>query len=194
MLQSDRGITYAGEVPAGSRVVEGEWWGADYNGPPLVSFEKKLADGLGLKIGDTITVNVLGRNIDRDHRQSARGRLAEPRHQFRPGVFARRLRRRAAHPYRDADLAGGDTVRRDAAHRSTPSRRPSRPSPRCGVKDALEAVGAVVTNLVLGDPRRELGDADRRRCWCSAARWRPATAIGSMTPSSSRRSARPAAA
>ena len=32
-------------------------------GPPLVSFEKKIADGLGLKIGDPVTVNVLGRNI-----------------------------------------------------------------------------------------------------------------------------------
>ena len=41
----------------------GEWWGADYSGPPLVSFENKVADGLGLKIGDDVTVNVLGRNI-----------------------------------------------------------------------------------------------------------------------------------
>ena len=63
MLQSDRGITYARDVPAGSRVVDGEWWAADYSGPPLVSFEKKIADGLGLKLGDEVTVNVLGRNI-----------------------------------------------------------------------------------------------------------------------------------
>ena len=63
VLQSDRGITYAGEVPAGSRVVAGKWWGPDYQGPPLVSFENKIADGLGLKIGDPVVVNVLGRNI-----------------------------------------------------------------------------------------------------------------------------------
>ena len=63
VLQSDRGITYTGEIPKGSTVVEGEWWGAAYDGPPLVSFEKKLADGLGLKLGDMVTVNVLGRNI-----------------------------------------------------------------------------------------------------------------------------------
>ncbi len=63
VLQSDRGITYSGEVPAGSRVVDGKWWGPDYQGPPLVSFENKIAEGLGLKIGDTIVVNVLGRNI-----------------------------------------------------------------------------------------------------------------------------------
>jgi putative ABC transport system permease protein len=63
VLQSDRGLTYTGEVPKGSKVVEGTWWGADYDGPPLVSFEKKLADGLQLKIGDQVVVNVLGRDI-----------------------------------------------------------------------------------------------------------------------------------
>jgi putative ABC transport system permease protein len=63
VLQSDRGLTYTGEVPRGSKVVEGTWWGADYDGPPLVSFEKKLADGLKLKIGDQVVVNVLGRDI-----------------------------------------------------------------------------------------------------------------------------------
>ena len=62
VLQSDRGLTYTGEIPSGSKVVEGQWWGADYSGPPLVSFEKKLADGLGLKLGDSV-MNVLGRNV-----------------------------------------------------------------------------------------------------------------------------------
>ena len=37
--------------------------GPDYQGPPLVSFEKRIADGLGLKVGDAVTVNVLGRNL-----------------------------------------------------------------------------------------------------------------------------------
>ncbi len=63
VLQSDRGLTTAATVPAGSRVVAGQWWDADYHGPPLVSFEQKLADGLGLHLGDAVTVNVLGRNI-----------------------------------------------------------------------------------------------------------------------------------
>jgi len=63
VLQSDRGLTYTGEIPKGSKIVEGEWWGADYAGPPLVSIEKKIADGLKLAIGDEIVVNVLGRNI-----------------------------------------------------------------------------------------------------------------------------------
>jgi putative ABC transport system permease protein len=63
VLHSDRGITYGNEIPAGSRLVAGEWWPADYQGPPLVSFEAKIADALGLKIGDPVVINVLGRNI-----------------------------------------------------------------------------------------------------------------------------------
>jgi len=63
VLHSDRGITYGNEVPAGSRIVAGAWWPADYHGPPLVSFEAKIADALGLKIGDEVVLNVLGRNV-----------------------------------------------------------------------------------------------------------------------------------
>jgi putative ABC transport system permease protein len=63
VLQSDRGLTSTAEIPKGSKIVEGEWWGADYDGPPLVSIEKKIADGLKLKLGDPIVVNVLGRDI-----------------------------------------------------------------------------------------------------------------------------------
>jgi len=63
VLQSDRGLTYTGEIPKGSKIVDGRWWGADYRGPALVSIEKKIADGLRLKLGDEIVVNVLGRDI-----------------------------------------------------------------------------------------------------------------------------------
>jgi putative ABC transport system permease protein len=63
-IGSDRGLTYAAAPTAGSRVVAGEWWPADYRGPPLVSFDAQIARGMGLKVGDTITINVLGREID----------------------------------------------------------------------------------------------------------------------------------
>ncbi|HEU4358663.1 MAG TPA: FtsX-like permease family protein, partial [Xanthobacteraceae bacterium] len=63
VLQGDRGITYGNELPAGSRLVQGHWWQPNYQGPPLVSLENRVADGLGLKLGDNITVNVLGRNL-----------------------------------------------------------------------------------------------------------------------------------
>ena len=62
-IRSERGLTYSPTVPAGSRVVEGEWWPRDYQGSPLVSFEADLARGMGLGIGDTLTINVLGREV-----------------------------------------------------------------------------------------------------------------------------------
>jgi putative ABC transport system permease protein len=63
VLRGDRGITYAKNVPENSTLSEGAWWPADYSGEPLVSFPAEEGKELGLKLGDTVTVNVLGRNI-----------------------------------------------------------------------------------------------------------------------------------
>lgn len=62
-LRGDRGVTYAATPPEGSKIVKGQWWAPDRSGPPLVSMEEGVARGLGLDVGDTITVNVLGRNL-----------------------------------------------------------------------------------------------------------------------------------
>jgi len=63
-LRGDRGLTYAATPPEGTRLVAGRWWPADYDGPPLVSFDAAIAAGWGVGIGSTVTVNVLGRDID----------------------------------------------------------------------------------------------------------------------------------
>lgn len=63
VLRGDRGITYAKNKPENSTLTEGAWWPADYGGEPLVSFSAEEAGELGLKLGDTVTVNVLGRNV-----------------------------------------------------------------------------------------------------------------------------------
>ena len=63
VLRGDRGITYAATLPENSKLSAGAWWPADYKGKPLVSFSAEEAGELGLKIGDLITVNVLGRDI-----------------------------------------------------------------------------------------------------------------------------------
>ncbi|HUB46038.1 MAG TPA: FtsX-like permease family protein [Acetobacteraceae bacterium] len=63
-LRGDRGLTYAATPPPGTEIVAGHWWPPDYDGPPLVSFDAGLAKGWGVKVGDTIRVNVLGRDID----------------------------------------------------------------------------------------------------------------------------------
>lgn len=63
VLDGDRGVTYAETPPDGTVVAAGEWWPADYDGPPLVSFAAEEGAELGLALGDEITVNVLGRDI-----------------------------------------------------------------------------------------------------------------------------------
>lgn len=63
VLRGDRGITYANNLPENSTLAEGTWWQEGYSGEPLVSFSAEEGRELGLKLGDTVTVNVLGRNI-----------------------------------------------------------------------------------------------------------------------------------
>jgi putative ABC transport system permease protein len=146
VLQSDRGITYAADVPAGSRVVAGEWWKADYQGPPLVSFENKIAEGLGLKIGDPVTVNVLGRNITAT---LANMRAVEWQSLginfvlvFSPGSF-----RGAPHTHiATFTYPGGTTVEREIALlKAAVAEFPTVTAVR--VREALEAVAKVVLDL-----------------------------------------------
>lgn len=63
VLRGDRGLTYEETKPANATLTEGRWWPTDYSGEPLVSFSAEEAAAIGLKLGDTVTVNVLGRNI-----------------------------------------------------------------------------------------------------------------------------------
>jgi putative ABC transport system permease protein len=62
-LRNERGLTYAAAPPPGARIVAGSWWPADYRGPPLISFDAALAKGMGLTVGDTLSVDLLGREI-----------------------------------------------------------------------------------------------------------------------------------
>ena len=64
VLNGDRGLTYADTPPAGNALVEGRWWPPGYTGPPLVSMDVTQARLLGLKLGDRITVSVLGVDLE----------------------------------------------------------------------------------------------------------------------------------
>jgi putative ABC transport system permease protein len=147
VLQSDRGLTYTGEIPKGSKIVEGEWWGPDYSGPPLVSMEKKIADGLGLGIGDEVVVNVLGRDIP--------ARIANLRSIDWQGlginfvlVFSPNAFKGAPHSHvatlteTHPDAAGDARIIKQVADAF-----PTVTSVR--VREALETIGSVITNLVL---------------------------------------------
>ncbi|HYG47927.1 MAG TPA: FtsX-like permease family protein [Allosphingosinicella sp.] len=63
-LRGDRGLTYSATLPEGSRIVAGKWWPAGYSGLPLVSLDVDAAKAVGLEVGDTITVSILGREIE----------------------------------------------------------------------------------------------------------------------------------
>lgn len=149
VLQSDRGVTYASTVPNGSRLTEGQWWAPDYRGEPLVSFEKKIAEGLGLKIGDSVTVNVLGRNITAtianlrtvDWQSLSINFILV----FSPHVFDGAPHTRLAtltYPEGSSTAAQENGIIRAVAQEF-----PMVTTVR--VKDALDAIGALIGNLVL---------------------------------------------
>ncbi|WP_407522248.1 ABC transporter permease [Methylobacterium oryzisoli] len=147
VLDGDRGITYAEDLPDGSRITQGTWWTPEEARTPLVSFDDQLGRALGLKVGDTVTVNVLGRSLT--------VRIANLRHVewrslginfvmvFSPGTF-----RGAPH----ADLAtltlpeGPDPALEARILREAARAFPSVTSVR--VKDALDAVNDIVGKLV----------------------------------------------
>jgi putative ABC transport system permease protein len=62
-IRGDRALTYATGPRPDDRIVAGKWWPADYSGAPLISLDSGLARGFGVKIGDTLTMNVLGREV-----------------------------------------------------------------------------------------------------------------------------------
>jgi putative ABC transport system permease protein len=148
VLQSDRGLTYGNDIPTGSRLVEGKWWKPDYEGPPLVSFEKRIADGLGLKLGDAIVVNVLGRNVTATIANMRTVDWETLGINF-VMVFSPNSLRGAPHTHL-ATLAypGGGTAPQEAALIEAVAKTfPMVTAVR--VKDALDAVGTLVANLVL---------------------------------------------
>ncbi|MBE0529326.1 MAG: ABC transporter permease [Rhodospirillales bacterium] len=63
-VRGDRALTYAAEPSEDSEIVAGEWWPVDYAGPPLISLDAAIARGFGVGLGDTLTFNVLGREIE----------------------------------------------------------------------------------------------------------------------------------
>jgi len=143
-VRSERGLTYAPKLPAGSHLVAGEWWPADYQGPPLVSFDADLARGMGLKLGDSLSVNVLGREIT--------ARIANLRAidwtslginfalVFSPGTFA-------GAPESDIAMVRVPPAREAALQQVVTDRFPNISS--IPVKDALKTVSDIVAAIAV---------------------------------------------
>ena len=144
-VNGDRGITYAATPPPETDIAQGKWWPANYSGPTLISFDADLALGMHLKIGDTITLNVLGREL--------RGRIANLRNvNFASGrqnfvlILSPGIIDKAPHSF----LA---TVRVDPHDENTVYRAVTDKFPNVSavrVKDAIAQVNTLLQQLSLG--------------------------------------------
>lgn len=63
LLAGEVPLTYRAQLPASSRLVAGQWWPADYDGPGLVSLHQSLRSGLGVDLGDTLTFTIFGEPV-----------------------------------------------------------------------------------------------------------------------------------
>lgn len=63
VIRGDRGLTYQAEAPPANEIASGQWWAEDHTGPPQLAFAAEEAQEMGIGLGDTMTVNVLGRDI-----------------------------------------------------------------------------------------------------------------------------------
>ena len=62
-IRGDRALTYANVQSEGTKITAGKWWPKEYSGKPLISLDSAIAKGFGVTVGDTLTLNVLGREI-----------------------------------------------------------------------------------------------------------------------------------
>ncbi|MCB2081305.1 MAG: FtsX-like permease family protein, partial [Rickettsiales bacterium] len=62
-VRGDRGLSYSAVPPENASLIAGEWWPGDYAGPPLISVDSRFLDGMHLKLGDTLTLTILGEDI-----------------------------------------------------------------------------------------------------------------------------------
>lgn len=145
-LRGDRGITYAAEIPENSTLVAGNWWAQDYSGKPLVSFEDGVAEALELEIGDTVTVNVLGRSITAEianlRRVDWESLAINFVMVFSPNTFAGAPHAHLATVTWDGDVS---TEKEIALLKKATAAFPTVTAVR--VKDAIEQVNALVAQL-----------------------------------------------
>ncbi len=62
-VRGERSISHADTIPENARLTEGEWWGPNHTGENFVSIDAEVGRDIGVGLGDTITMNILGREI-----------------------------------------------------------------------------------------------------------------------------------
>jgi putative ABC transport system permease protein len=61
---NDVTVSAIGAEPPNAGILKGRWWPADYAGPPLVALSEDPAEGGDLKVGDTLTLSILGAEVE----------------------------------------------------------------------------------------------------------------------------------
>jgi len=64
VYDNDVSLSAIGPEPPNAGIKQGRWWPANYSGPPLVAVTADPAEGGALKIGDMLTLSVLGAEIE----------------------------------------------------------------------------------------------------------------------------------
>ncbi|MDX2143612.1 MAG: FtsX-like permease family protein [Rhodospirillaceae bacterium] len=62
-VRGERGVSQSATMPENAKIVRGRWWPADHTGENLVSLDERVAQDMGLELGDTISLTILGREI-----------------------------------------------------------------------------------------------------------------------------------
>jgi putative ABC transport system permease protein len=63
-FDADISVSAIGPEPAAANLISGHWWPSGYTGPPLIALQDELARGAGLKVGDAVTLSLLGRRLE----------------------------------------------------------------------------------------------------------------------------------
>jgi putative ABC transport system permease protein len=145
MLRGDRGLTYADAVPQGNVLTEGKWWPSGYAGEPLVSVDADQAKAIGLKVGDSLRISLLG--TERTARVASLRKIDWTSFGFNYAlVFSPNALEDAPHSYA-ATITLAAPEKRDAVRRAILS----------GLVRALPESSVIEVGSVLGQARTLLG-------------------------------------
>ncbi len=64
LANREANLSWSATLSSSNEIVAGEWWPADYDGPPLISIEEESATNAGLVIGDKLRFFVAGREVE----------------------------------------------------------------------------------------------------------------------------------
>jgi len=142
ILRGDRGITWSATKPANSEIVAGQWWPADYQGPPLISIHKDVAEAFGIGPGAKLGVNILGRTMEAEVANVRAADFSSMRINFAL-VFAPGALERA--PMTWIATVNATPEAEEAVQRAVLARFPNITMVR--VKDALETVNTMLGHI-----------------------------------------------